>query len=311
MYLPERGFIANMLRLSPETDDRPGRLLQSRRGAKAILPVPTVHRLLTRAGVRSTCLIQETLFETGLSVLLHAEATNTVTFESTAELFVTIRKLLETDPDTSGCIWAYWDAMDPIQHKHGARAEESEAEVRSLSYSLQRELLEPLGESNRVDAALMITADHGHVHAEAEDVISVARLRRLQGLLGQPPSGTGRCPYLYARAGEADALAAYVRRALGDRAVVVPSADALADGLWGPGTGSRTGGPEVSGRIGDVVALLTGSRVLFYPYREGLKPSHMVGGRHGGLHEDEMLIPLICSRLSRSRKGGRHTGRKP
>ena len=70
-------------------------------------------------------------------------------------------------------------------------------------------------------------------------------------------------------------------------------AEALSGGLWGPGKAWR----DLPGRIGDVVLLMRGARTVFYPHRAKSRVSHVVGGRHGGLHEREMLVPLFCSKL--------------
>ena len=72
---------------------------------------------------------------------------------------------------------------------------------------------------------------------------------------------------------------------------------ALAGGLWGSGTTA----PELPGRIGDVLALMRGSATLFHAYRDDAVPSDIAGGRHGGLHEREMLIPFFIARLGKRR----------
>ena len=293
MYLPERGMVANMIRLSPDADERPNRLLRHPGDAGALLGVPTVHRRLTRAGVASYCLIQKEIHGSGLSEMLYADATEKIPFVNVSDMFVQIRKLVEADPGAPACIWAYWGALDDVLHHYGTRGGEPEAEVRNLSYSLQRELLEPLGKSRTSRAALMLTADHGQIQVDAGDVIPVRRFRKLREALIAPPTGTGRSSCLHLRSGEATDVREAVRKALRGRALVLDSRDALDGGLWGTGRIR----PEIYGRIGDLLVLLRGACTLFYPYRKGASPSEMVGGRHGGLHENEMLIPFFCVRL--------------
>ncbi|OGG50804.1 MAG: hypothetical protein A3F84_17445 [Candidatus Handelsmanbacteria bacterium RIFCSPLOWO2_12_FULL_64_10] len=293
MYLPERGVVANMIRLSPDADERPNQLLHAPEDGPALLGVPTVHRRLTRAGVKSICLIEKTIFRSGLSQMLYADATATIPYVNSSDLFVQIRKLITTDPDTPACIWAYWGALDTIQHDYGTWGEEPAAEVRSLAYSLQTELVAPLRRSRACAAALMLTADHGHIHVAEEDILPATRFRRLRDALTAPPTGTGRSPYLHLKDGMAGALKDYLNRRLGDRVLALRSGEALAEGLWGPGEVRA----EAPGRVGDLVLLMRGSRMLFYPYRKGVRPFHLAGGSHGGLHEEEMLIPFLCVRL--------------
>ncbi len=293
MYLPERGVVANMIRLSPDADERFNQLLRAPEDGPALLGVPTVHRRLTRAGVRSICLIEKAIFRSGLSQMLYADATATIPYVNSSDLFVQVRKLLETDPDQPACIWAYWGALDTIQHDYGTWGEEPAAEVRSLAYSLQTELVAPLRRSRGRAAALMLTADHGHIHVAEEDILPATRFRRLREALTAPPTGTGRSPYLHLKDGAAGALKDYLNRRLGDRVLALRSGEALEEGLWGPGEVRA----EVPGRVGDLVLLMRGSRMLFYPYRKGAKPSVLAGGSHGGLHEEEMLIPFLCVKL--------------
>lgn len=293
MYLPERGVVANMIRLSPDADERPNQLLRKPQDGPALLGVPTVHRRLTRAGVLSICLIEKAIFRSGLSQMLYADATATIPYVSSSDLFVQIRKLLTTDPDAPACIWAYWGALDTIQHDYGTWGEEPAAEVRSLAYSLQTELIAPLSRSKRCAAALMLTADHGHIHVAVEDILSVMKFRRLREALAAPPTGTARSPYLHLRGGTADVLKDYLNRTLGDRVLALRSGEALAEGLWGPGKARA----ELPGRVGDLLLLMRDARMLFYPYRKGARPSSLAGGSHGGLREEEMLIPFLCVRL--------------
>ncbi len=293
MYLPDRGVVANMIRLSPEADERASRLLLHPGAARALLGVPTVHRRLTRAGVRSYCLIRDAIHRSGLSAMHFEGATEVIPFVNSSDLFVQIRKLLAADPKAPACIWAYWGALDTILHHYGTLGEEPEAEVRSLSYSLGRELLEPREREGRGRVALMLLSDHGQVQVEVEDVVSVSRFRTLREMLAVPPTGTGRSAYLYLRDGRAASAKAYLEVAMKDRALALASADALNAGLWGPGKVR----PEFPGRIGELLLLMRDAHTLFYPYREGARASHLWGGRHGGLHEKEMLIPFFCIQL--------------
>ena len=181
----------------------------------------------------------------------------------------------------------------PQKRDYGTGGEAPTAEMRNLAYSLRTELLEPLKRSRDCRATLMMTADHGHIQIAEEDIISVKKLRKLTEALVVPPTGTTRSPYLHLRNGTSDALKAYLQKALDGRALILSSGDALEAGLWGPGKPRA----EVAGRVGDLLALMQGSHALFYPYRKGARPSALAGGMHGGLREEEMLIPFFCAKL--------------
>jgi hypothetical protein len=293
MYLPERDLLANMIRMHPEGGEGVNGLIEQPGDAARLLGVPTVHGRLLRAGVRSVCLIQDTIYGSGLSQMLYAEASEVVPFVNTSDLFVQIRKLLEVRDTRPTVIWAYWGALDTIQHAYGTPGDAPEAEVRSLAFSLRSELLGPLRESGDGRSALLLTSDHGHVQVNAPDVVSLPRMTGLTRRLLRPPSGTGRAVYLSLEGGVDAENRRRLRRSFGTRALVAGSGEAMDAGLWGPGPAKR----GVHQRIGDAVALMRGTHAAFYPYREGASPSALIGGRHGGLHEREMLVPVISCRL--------------
>ncbi len=296
MYMPDRGYVANMIRLSPEADERFGRMLPNSTDARALLGVPTVHSLLMAAGVSSRCLIHRSLAHSGLSEMLYDGATDVVPFVNASDMFSQVRSMLTADPGRPACIWLYTDTLDTIQHRYGTRGEEPEGEIYSLGYSLERELLSPL-EVHDVSAAFMLLADHGHIQVDEEDIVQVAEVPGLKHRLAAPPTGTARSAYFHVRDGAVGDVMSALESGLAGSACIVETRRALADGLWGSGPRA----PELSGRIGDVLALMRGSATLFHPYRDDAVPSDIAGGRHGGLHEREMLIPFFISRLGRRR----------
>lgn len=292
MYMPDRGYVANMIRLSPEADERFGRMLLNSGDARALLGVPTVHSLLTAAGVSSYCMIHRSLAHSGLSEMLYDGATDVIPFVNASDLFIQVRTMLTSDPGRPSCIWLYTDTMDTIQHRYGTRGEEPEGEIHSLGYAIERELLSPL-EGHDVSAAFMLLADHGHIQVDEADIVPVAALPGLEHRLAAPPTGTARSAYFHVRDGAVTDVMSALESGLAGAAFVVETETALADGLWGSGPRA----PGLSGRIGDVLALMRGSATLFHAYRDDAVPSDIAGGRHGGLHEREMLVPFFIARL--------------
>jgi hypothetical protein len=77
---------------------------------------------------------------------------------------------------------------------------------------------------------------------------------------------------------------------LGERADVMPSAQLVGDGWFGPGTPH----PRLDERIGDVALVMRG-RYTVKDWAPG-ESRHLHIGNHGGTSEDEMLIPLIVEK---------------
>ena len=175
-------------------------------------------------------------------------------------------------------VYAYYPGVDSIAHEFGLRGRVWQRELGAAD-AIVGALLESLPER----AALLVTADHGQVHLEADSWIALPDLVPLTTAM----AGDGRFRYLYARKGAARELAAAAREQLGERAWVFTRSELLDEGLLGAGpTGS------IPGRIGDVV-LAARDDVAFVDPALPNEPRLLSG--HGSLSPDEMLVPLVAA----------------
>jgi hypothetical protein len=101
-------------------------------------------------------------------------------------------------------------------------------------------------------------------------------------------AGEPRAAYLYIRNGEIDAVREYFSSRLSDKFFVMDSQVALEAGLFGSGNIAA----EAKHRIGDLIVLPRADWII-YDHADAPKTL----GRHGGLTEPEMLVPLITARL--------------
>lgn len=287
MYLPDRGILANMIRLSSDADERPRRLIRGHDGAAKLVGVPTIHERLAKARIQSTCLLRKGIALSGLSEM-HCTGADVRPFVSAPDMFVTIRKLVTAKRPARQAVWAYWDALDTIQHDYGVWQEEGEAELRAFGAAMKTELLEPLRKSGE-RVTILFTADHGQVQVARKNILPILSAPGAGEQLVMPPTGTSRACYVYTRDG---AWSKTLAKWLGRKGRVIQSEDAASAGLWGEGKPKA----EFGGRIGDHVVLMSDRNVLFYPYWEGARPEALLRGRHGGLHEEEMLTPMIVAR---------------
>jgi len=172
-------------------------------------------------------------------------------------------------------VYAYYDGLDKVAHEYGLGLH-YDAELRFVD-RLVASLLEFLPE----EVALLVTADHGHVHTGDELVDLAEPVRELTSLM----SGEARFRWLHARRGSEAQLLERAAECHGDVAWVVGVEQVLAEGWFGPVVS-----PEAAERLGDV-AVVSRSRVAIDdPADTG--PIRLVG-RHGGLTEAEMLVPLL------------------
>ena len=172
-------------------------------------------------------------------------------------------------------VYAYYDGLDKVAHEYGL-GPHYEAELGFVD-RLVADLLGVLPEG----VALLVTADHGHVHTGEEVVDLADPVRELASHM----SGEARFRWLHARDGHDARLLERAAECHGDVAWVVGIDQVIAEGWFGPVVSS-----ESAKRLGDV-AVVSKSRVSFDdPADSG--PIRLIG-RHGGLTEAEMLVPLL------------------
>lgn len=174
---------------------------------------------------------------------------------------------------------AYYPGIDKVAHEFGLEDGFYEAELRSADA-----LVGAVRDALPAQAALVVTSDHGQVHAEPDHWLDVGDLERHVAL----QAGDARFRYLYARPGAAADLAAAARELVGDRAWVLTRRELIEAGWLGPSPAGSIGS-----RIGDVV-LAANEKVAFVD--PALPREAQLRSLHGSVTADEMLVPLLAAR---------------
>ena len=180
-------------------------------------------------------------------------------------------------------VYAYYPGIDTVAHEFGLENGFYEREI-AFADRLVGDLLAVLPP----DAALLVTADHGQVHTEADDWVGLDGLSDLVTRM----AGDGRFRHLHAVKGATAELAETATDLLGTRAWVRTRAQVL-DELWlGRGaTGS------VPGRLGDVVLAARDASAFIDP---ALPVEVRLRSGHGSLTADEMYVPLVAAAGTRT-----------
>ncbi len=290
LFLRELGVRANMLEFSPVATQELAReqLLDSGLDPQNFLPVPSLPQTLSSAGVSVDVLIAKPYVKSGLSRVQVRGAHEVRGFVTSSDMWVVLRQMLEQKQDERA-VWAvYWGGADAVGHMYGASSPTLAAEIDNLAFSFTREFLNGLSPAARSGTLFLLTADHGQIDTPTDRVVFLEDHPELRSKLVMDFTGEPRAAYLYCRNGEIDHVRDYVANRLGDRFVVLDSPAALAAGLFGSGTVA----PEAKYRIGDLTVVAHTGDTLVEDRKQ-----HLLLGRHGGLTEGEMLVPLIAARL--------------
>lgn len=289
LFLREYGVRANMIAFSPAAtaDLGPQQLMDAGLKPENFLPIQSLPQTLEYFGVPVYNFIEVRYTDTALSQIQIRGVKETFGFVTSSDMWLVLRQQIEQHPAERALFVAYWSALDSIAHRYGPSHDAVIAELDNLGYSFEREFLHKLAPAAREGTLFLLTADHGQLDTPPERAVFWCAHPALRDHLIMDFVGEARAAYLYCRNGEIDAARAYIETRLGDKFFVLESRDALEAGLFGYGKLA----PEMKHRIGDLIALPREN--YFWEEHDEVK----MRGRHGGLAEKEMLVPLIVARL--------------
>jgi predicted AlkP superfamily pyrophosphatase or phosphodiesterase len=213
----------------------------------------------------------------------HLGRARLVRHRNLAELSGQIAKLLRKGDERY--IYAYWSELDSIGHQSGIWSDAAKRHLLEIDQAF-RHLLE---QCRGTDSLIIICADHGQVDTRPADRVSLDDHPQLLEMLSLPLCGEPRAAYCYLRPGCEEAFDDYVKSEFVGKAVAYPSSELLEKNWFGMGTPHA----QLPWRIGDRLLLMQGNYII----KDWLaqEKRYELIGVHGGVSEDEMLVPLILS----------------
>ena len=219
-------------------------------------------------------------------------------FTTASDLAVSLRRKLE---ETRGpaFFYVYWPYIDNLEHSYGPNTEEARLEASSVSQTLQDGLLSKLDEGVAAKTLFLATADHGQILSDSRNATMLDDFPRLVGSLATSsrrrlilPWGSPRDLYLQVKDGSVDETREYLSTILNGSATVLRTDDAVSAGVFGRGTYAGS----FRERVGNIMILPTDKKSVWYRYPNIDAPKLL--GQHGGMHPDEVTIPLAAARGS-------------
>jgi hypothetical protein len=287
MYLRELGIASNAIQLCPIWTRQPDLLLDWGLDADALVPVPTLAEHLASYGITSRAVLNAHYRNSGFSEMLYRGMAEVKGHLHASDFWVQLRHLLAETRGQQAFLTAYWSGLDTLAHAYGPASPHCESEFRTVSHLLEREFLAALPAEDREGTLLLLTADHGQITIPAEHILTVSDHPELGQHLMVPVVGESRAAFVYPRPGRAGAIRTYLHQACPNCFTVLDSIQALEAGLMGyPIT------DETYARAGELMVLPRRDHAL-----QHAQPGVSLIGRHGGLTQEEMLVPLIGVRL--------------
>ncbi len=268
LFLKEYGFLTNMIEFTPvgmERDKLGDRIVFDR-----FLRVPTVFQRLSEIGVKSYIVSPSRYQNSGLARILHRGGI-VVGYTSIGDLILKVSDL--TRKPHRALITVYIPNADGVGHRESERAYLNE--IAMILRQIDTLLL------NRVpnDVIYVITADHGMIRTPREYEIWWDPSHEIMGFLEMPPGGERRMMHLYTR--NPERLLEFLEDRYPRQGLYLLKEEAL----------QLFGGSD-SSRIGDVVLIALKNHSFNFKYTP---KDDRLRGMHGGLTEEEMLIPLVTA----------------
>lgn len=271
--------------------------LRGRMNPSALFNGKPIFGKLREAGVRVQCFLSRSLMGTSYNTVAYA-STEKIAYSSGPEMAVLLRRAIELAKRPS-FFYVYWSYIDATEHHYGPATDESELEASSISFVLQKGLIEKLGRGAARRTLLIASADHGQVPISPEKTIYLNRyrsvvdsLRTLKSGLPISANGSARDVFLHVQEDKEEKVMELLARGLSGRASVVRVRDAVEHGLFGLNRPSR----KFKERVGNLLILPHGNGTVWFKDTPDYKLD--LRGHHGGLSKDEMTVPLAVAKVS-------------
>ncbi len=283
MYVPDYGLIFNTLEMAPAVGYSSGIDLVDF-FSESSFPWPP---LLLDEGVNVKTFTRRNLAGSGLSRLIHRRQ-DLVGYALASDMMVQVKRALEQPGQL--LLIVYYGGIDTMEHSYGPYSEEVSAELQLFESLLRSQLIEKLSMVTKQKTMLLITADHGVVETGQTHFLNQPPV---SNLFLVPPTGDMRSTYFFPKYGQQEPLREALENSLqGFR--VMRSADLIEKGAFGPVKNLD----RLQTTVGTFTALSHSKNIILHQYRPRETPQNIYGA-HGGMTPEEMIVPLLSTRLSK------------
>jgi predicted AlkP superfamily pyrophosphatase or phosphodiesterase len=288
LWLKEYGVVTNMILHAPITfEGDTGSLSRAGFRPEQYLSPPTLGSHLAAHEVRSYALQHRSIIRSGLSQMFFKDV-QAHGFMSSTELWITLRHIVEAHPQEKQYFWVYNGQIDHFSHFFHPDDERTAAELAEFSDAFEHQFLDRLSPASRHGTLLLLTADHGMLATRKLPTNDLRNHPDLTRLLHILPTGEHRFMYFFIKPGKVDEVKTYINFAWPGKFSFLDPAEAVANGLFGPGTPHS----RLVDRMGDLIVAAREDAYLWWADKD-----NPLIGRHGGLAEEEMVVPLLSVEL--------------
>jgi hypothetical protein len=297
VYFREIDMIINTVHFKPLGSKRQDELLEIGVNPKTLYDGNTIYQALKKEDVKTFTFINEAYAYSAYSKLIFKGSTINPAI-SNSDLIVRLRKHLEKEKGPA-YYYVYLGSLDSIEHEYGPHTEEYYAELSSISFLLEKELVEKIDKKTAKESLLIVTSDHGQLNVNPRETVYLNGYPRLvQNFQKSPegrvifPTGSPRDVFLHVKPDKIQEIHGFLCQKLGEKAVIMETEEGIGRGLFGIGEPSA----EFIDRVGNLLILPKENHTIWYEHPNGRKFDLL--GHHGGLSREEILVSFGMAKLS-------------
>ena len=280
LYLKEFGTLTNMIDFSPIGMPRDS-LISRGANPSNFLGTPTIYEQLRNYGVNPLVITANAFKESGLSKTLNHNAA-VQGYITKMDMMTKLRKAIESKKYSY--IYAYWPMVDAMGHVYGPDSEEYREEAKDTLKEFKRIVYDKLKNSLKDETVFLVIADHGQIRTHWKNDWIISPEDDFVSTLESMPCGEPRMMYLYTKIPQ-NTIEAGLKFFNGN-VEFLESVKMVNEGMFGPGKPYK----RSLSRIGDLLAIPKSDHSFTMKY---LGNERHLKGKHGGISEEEMEIPLF------------------
>jgi len=297
LYLKEVDMIVSTLSFEPLGSKRRNTLIEKGFSPKLLFNGNTIQNTLRAAGVKTFVHIYTGYAYSPCATVLFDGSTIVPNLKS-SDLIVNLRKTLEKE-NGPAYFFVHLSNLDTIAHEYGPDSYEYGTELSVISHLLNKELVKKIDNTTAKETLLLVTSDHGGVNIVPQNTTYlndfpevVKNLQIGKGGKRVLPTGSARDVFLHVKEDKLTATKDLLVQKIGGKAKIVETKEAIKNGLFGLGDV----GSEFFDRAGNLMILPYRNETVWFEHFKDRRFNLL--GHHGGLNEEEMLVPLAITRLS-------------
>lgn len=258
----------------------------------------TVYQRLQEQGIKSYTFVYKDYSNSAYSTSVHS-GSQVVPYAESHDMFNSLIDLLHKDEGPT-YYFVYWPKIDSVAHQYGPDSNEHLAAIEYFATALEEQFIHRVDPTIAKQSLLLMTADHGHSNIKKDDIINLNKYPAIEknfmvGPQGRKilPTGSPHDVFLFIQPEKIKEVMDFLTEELRGMADVITTEEALKAGLFG----LNQPNPKFIKRIGNVLILPYKHYHVWYEFLPDA-PFHFLG-IHGGLSEEEMIVPFGIVELQR------------